>query len=102
MAWRDQVKTVVLVILENRSFDHLLGHLSFENLVPVNGLRSPLTNYQNLYKGGVFNPFVRQRDDPLVSDLPHEFNEVATQLSPVPQGPITMGGFVSSYAAYRL
>jgi len=103
MPWKDHVKTVVLVMFENRSFDHMLGHLQLEKVVPgVNGLQDPLSRYENLYKGNVFNPFVLQRDDPLVSDLPHEWDEVATELSPVPGGPMTMGGFVSTYAAFRL
>ena len=103
MGWKDRVKTVVLVMLENRSFDHVLGHLGFENLVPgVDGLEAPLSRYENAYQGALFHPFPREKDDPLASDLPHEYDQVAAQLAPTPGGPITMGGFVSSYAAFRL
>ena len=46
----DRVSTVVLVMLENRSFDHMLGHLTYENLVPgVDGLQQDLTKYENPY-----------------------------------------------------
>jgi phospholipase C len=36
---RDKISTVVLVPLENRSFDHMLGHLKYEDINPdVDGL----------------------------------------------------------------
>ena len=39
------VDTIVIVIMENRSFDHMLGHLShpqYANSIQVDGLRAPL------------------------------------------------------------
>ena len=87
-------------MFENRSFDHMLGHLSFENLQPAaNGLRPPPNQdqYANLYKGGLYYPFHRPTDEQLQSDLPHEYNFVATQLA-VTNGAPQMTGFVQAYA----
>ncbi len=95
----DRVSTIVLLMFENRSFDHMLGHLSLEGLVPdVNGLSAPLSQYQNFWAGDVYQPF-RTKDRLLDSDLPHEWNEVAIQLarSEVTQR-LTMTGFVEAYA----
>jgi phospholipase C len=37
------IKTIVLCMLESRSFDNMLGHLSFEGLLAdVDGLTAPL------------------------------------------------------------
>ena len=99
---RDRVSTVVLLMFENRSFDHMLGHLSLEGLVPeANGLTAPLSQYQNFYAGDVYAPF-RMKDRLLDSDLPHEWNEVDIQLarSEVTQR-LTMTGFVEAYAKFR-
>src|SRR5271154_802620 len=100
MAILDNIKTVVLVMLENRSFDHMLGHLSYEGINPqIDGLKNPLTQYQNLYKGDVYNPFIFRNDSALQFDLPHEWDFVATQLA---QSGVTeqyaMSGFVEAYA----
>jgi phospholipase C len=95
-----EIKTIILLMFENRSFDNMLGHLSFENLQPaVNGLRPPLDQdqYANLFKGGLYPPFVRPTDEQLQGDLPHEYNFVATQLA-VANGAPQMTGFVQAYA----
>ncbi len=100
MLLTDKISTVVLVVLENRSFDHMLGHLQYEGLVSgVNGLETNLAQYQNLYKGGVYLPFAAL-DRQLSFDLPHEWDQVATQLaySSVTQQ-FDMIGFVEAYAA---
>jgi phospholipase C len=97
----DSVSTIVLVMLENRSFDHMLGHLTYENLVPgVNGLGQDLTQYENPFQGSPYQPFpIAAR--PLASDLPHEWDQVATQLaySAVTEQ-FAMNGFVEAYAAF--
>jgi phospholipase C len=97
----EKISTVVLVAMENRSFDHMLGHLTYEHLIPgVNGLEQDLSKYENIYKGTPYLPFLMP-DRPLVSDLPHEWNEVAAQLaySAVTQQ-FDMTGFVEAYAAF--
>lgn len=98
----DRVSTVVLVMLENRSFDHMLGHLSYENLVPdVDGLGQKLSIYENLYKGAGYTPF-HISPAVLSSDLPHEWDQIQAQLafSPVRQQ-FDMNGFVAAYEHLR-
>jgi phospholipase C len=90
-------------MMENRSFDHMLGYL---NLLPWNAMRPPVDGvsldpawvqrYTNLLDGRPFAPHAftdRQIDDP-----PHTRPTIATQLgtSAGAAGPMT--GFVASYA----
>jgi phospholipase C len=94
------IKTVILCMLENRSFDNMLGHLSFENILAgVDGLTPPLdrAGYANPYQGTPYYPFHRPADEQLQSDLPHEYNFVATQLAAGSTGPRNTG-FVQAYA----
>jgi phospholipase C len=93
----DRVSTVVLVMMENRSFDHMLGHLSLAGLLPVEGLKNPLTNFKSLYGGSFFCPYPGT-DEPMSVDPDHEWDHVATQLhwSDVRQA-FDMDGFVESY-----
>jgi phospholipase C len=101
MKLTDKITTVVLVILENRSFDHMLGHLRFEGLMPaVDGLEKDLSKYDNPYKGGEYIPF-EAHDRLLRSDLPHEWQFVDAQLawSSVRQQ-FDMTGFVQAYADF--
>jgi phospholipase C len=96
------IKTIILVMFENRSFDNMLGHLSFEGLQPAaDGLKPPPNQdaYANLYEGGLYYPFHRPQDGQLQSDVPHEYNFVNTQLAPDSAGP-TMSGFVEAYADF--
>ena len=87
-------------MFENRSFDHMLGHLSFEGLLPdADGIVPPPNQdkYANLYEGGLYYPFHRPLDSQLQADLPHEYNFVATQLA-AGGGRPSMTGFVEAYA----
>jgi phospholipase C len=97
----NKVKTVFFVMFENRSFDHMLGHLSLENINPaVDGLKQPMDQYENIYQGDAYYPFQIPADTDLPFDLPHEFDEVDTQLSRSPvNGKFMMNGFVKAYAA---
>ena len=96
------IDTIVIVFMENRSFDHMLGHLSYReyaNGTPVEGLRDPLTQpaYENIYAARPYYPFVMP-DGPLPADLPHERPAVATQLARSPvTGMCSMSGFVEAY-----
>lgn len=96
----EKVKTIVLLMFENRSFDHMLGHLSRQKInTEVNGLKDPLTNFRNLYKGGSFPVFPIREDVEMNTDLPHKREEVNVQLKKhILTGNITMGGFVEAYA----
>jgi phospholipase C len=97
------IEHVVVVMMENRSFDHMLGYL---NLPPWNAGRPAvegvsldpgwIARYTNTLDGRQFAPHAftdRQIDDP-----PHTRPTIATQLgtSAGAAGPMT--GFVASYA----
>jgi phospholipase C len=98
------IETVILLMFENRSFDHMLGHLSFENILSgVNGLQPPTHQdaYVNLYQGGTYYPFHRPVDEQLDKDLPHEYDYVAQQLFRDPDtGVLDMNGFVEAYVNF--
>jgi phospholipase C len=96
------IQTFVIVMLENRAFDHMVGYLSLAGL-DVDGLRSdPAWNdaVANLDADGApirpfrLDPLVQKIVDP-VHDLPH----IATQIATPPHGgpPAGMGGFIKSY-----
>jgi len=96
-----KVKTIIIVMLENRSFDHMLGHLShpsFGNNKEVDGLGYPYRKYENLYNSAPYPPFIINKDEMLLDDAPHEREEIKTQLaySDV-TGTYTMSGFVEAY-----
>ncbi len=101
----EDIRTIVMLMLENRSFDHMLGYLSLEdtpNKMPVAGLSSApawrkrfVNSYQDQhYYSHPLPASVQRLDDP-----PHEQATIATQIStpPFPGSPDFMGGFVSTY-----
>lgn len=115
MAALDGIGTIVIVMLENRSFDHMLGHLSLiDPTMPVNGLvvppgssvdyQTPLAKLENPSylnvsspDGELHYPFHMQ-DNPLTTDLPHDRHSVEQQLGrQVPAGTYSMNGFVDAY-----
>jgi phospholipase C len=100
MAMLDQIKTIVIVMMENRSFDNVLGHLSvpaYGNRKDVEGLDDPENNpvYTNFLDGIAYQPSV-QKDQQFLHDLPHGRDLVATQLAES-SGNFTMSGFVKAY-----
>jgi phospholipase C len=105
----NQIQHVFVLMLENRSFDHLLGFsgISGSDAVTglqttVNGLSGTETNSYNGTVGTVSDP----ADYTMVVDPGHEFTDVLCQLSGAgakytPGGPypaIDNSGFVASYA----
>ncbi len=86
--------------MENRSFDHILGHLTLEDpQLDIDGLREPLVNYNNIYNGTNYSLYNLPHDVELDFDVPHEYNYVATQLKANPvNGKFTMQGFVEAFA----
>lgn len=114
MAALDAVRTVVIVMLENRSFDHMLGYLSLlEPKMAVDGLvpapennsdyRQPLAKllndaYLNVSSGDgeLHYPF-HMADNPLTIDLPHDRHSVETQLGRRNSSGYLMEGFVDAY-----
>jgi phospholipase C len=97
----DQVQTVILLMMENRSFDHMLGHLTLDSPeLPVEGLKAgSMGDYTNDYLDTGYPVFPFANDQELDNDLPHEYNAVATQmqLNSI-TGTYTMHGFVEAYA----
>lgn len=106
MANLDQIDTIIVVMMENRSFDHLLGYLSLPEYgrTDVDGLQPGMTNPLL----GVNYPIYHlpSASKSLPADPPHERPDIAIQLmnTPVPKGAITtkppypMNGFVHSYS----
>ncbi len=100
MAILDQLQTIVIVMMENRSFDHVLGHLSmarFGNRKDVAGLIDPELNldYTNFLDGQGYQPF-ELKDAPLLHDLPHSRDLVDVQLAKAGTR-FTMSGFADAY-----
>ncbi|HEY1795732.1 MAG TPA: alkaline phosphatase family protein [Stellaceae bacterium] len=100
------IQTIVVVMLENRSFDHAVGYLSLADTpLPVEGLRTdkawldPLANEWNGTVYGIYrlDPATQQIDDPA-----HDHNAIQVQISapPAAGAPSRMGGFVQSYVRF--
>ncbi len=99
------IDTLVVVILENRSFDHLLGYLSLppSNRTNVEGLKPDLdwqTSVANPYGGRLYAPF-HYTDLALPQDPPHERQPIAIQLGPNTTGVFPLKGFVDNYATVQ-
>jgi phospholipase C len=96
-------KHLIVVMLENRSFDHMLGYL---NLVGTDGrpldgaLGKDLSNPNTDGHPALINPDAVYQGDYGV-DTPHDFGDVNIQLfgvDPAPVGvPATNQGFVKAY-----
>jgi len=103
------VNTIIVCMLENRSFDHLLGWMSlppFGTRTDVDGLTGTIDGnrrlqrfeYENPAGGQLFPPQILDRDMPLPTDLPHGRDRVATQMHLDPHsGQYTMDGFAQAY-----
>jgi len=99
----DAIKTIVVVMMENRSFDHMLGYLSLPpfNRTDVDGLKADpawvaqFTNYDN---GRAIRPFLSTDpfDMPDDFDPPHERPNMAANLGTLQNNTYPMNGFVSA------
>jgi phospholipase C len=102
------IETIVIVIMENRSFDHLCGYLSLASTpspLPVEGLsddptwRGPLANMFGAiaYPLHPLGPATQE-----IADPDHTQKSIAMQIGTPPEGgaPREMGGFVQSYVTY--
>ena len=98
----EKINTIILVMFENRSFDHMLGHLTLDDpSIKADGLKLPLTNYSNVYQGHFYPPFEIDNDSTLESDIPHEYNYVDIQLARSPvNSAFQMTGFVEAYSKF--
>jgi len=101
----DSIKTIIVVMLENRSFDHQLGYLSLPpySRSNVEGLKLGMMNSLG---GADFQVFhLENPDKKLPDDPPHDRYDISIQLTglPGPAGPPPhpMIGFVESYSQVR-
>lgn len=104
MADTERLQHVVVLMLENRSFDHILGGLG---LVGAEGVQNALAIPRDPEQPGsptvAVQPVTDVSDYVTDPDPGHEFEDVALQVfgkhHPSPLDPPTMTGFVASYAA---
>ena len=89
-----KIDHIVVLMLENRSFDHMLGYLSLEGARPdVDGLKASMSNN---YKGKTYKVRHLQRTALTKDEDPcHGGACIAEQVSN------NMGGFVSNFAKQR-
>ena len=100
----DQIKTIVIVMMENRSFDHMLGYLALPEYgrLKVEGLRGDAgwrKSIASSYDGATFLPW--HDNNPfraLVADPPHERDDIKLQLGARVGGKNEMKGFVENLA----
>ncbi len=94
----DLIDTIVFLVMENRSFDHMLGYLNLPgpSRIALEGLQSDPAWLRQHANSGI-EPF--EFEVQLIEDPPHEQATIAIQLgSPArPGGPCPMNGFVESY-----
>src|SRR5258708_7185098 len=101
----DKIKTIVIVMMENRSFDHALGYLHLkEGWGNVDGVRPQdpawIARTTNIFQGKAYLPF-EQLDviHKMTGDPPHEWTDIARQMgNPDANGVFPMNGFVANYA----
>lgn len=98
----DKIDTIVVLIMENRSFDHLLGYLNLQDFgsLDVDGLRDDLDWRRQYANPGPPNNFMYQATqlhDLHIVDPPHERKNIAVQLgTPNADGVFPMKGFIDS------
>jgi len=102
MALQD-IETIIIVIMENRSFDHVLGYLSLPGAgqMSVEGLQSDgdwLDAHANIHNGVVYPSAPLDPAVQAIVDPSHSRETIATQINTPSQGGGLMGGFVTSYA----
>ncbi len=98
------IETFVIVMMENRSFDHAVGYLSLANprgTLPVDGLRDDpawRARWVNAAAGQSYPLRALAPALQLIDDPPHEAVTIHRQItSPTGGGEAAMGGFVASY-----
>src|SRR5438552_17708362 len=101
------IKTVVIVMLENRSFDHMLGYRSLARFGKsrVDGLKD-----DPKWSADVANPLGNERYPPwhwknafamMHGDPPHERADIAVQLGSQTAIGFALDGFVKNYAGVK-
>src|SRR6266446_6432916 len=92
------VDTIVIVVMENRSFDHILGYLDLppynrkvDGIQAARGLR-----YANSYNGRSYSPSEMSKIE-MPHDPPHEREWIAKHLGGRDGDRWSMDGFIQSY-----
>jgi phospholipase C len=103
MADLNDIKTIVVVLMENRSFDHMLGYLSLPpfNRTDINGQcldAAWLAQFANPDAGQTFQAFHNDQPYylPVGFDPPHQRENVANHLGALANGQYAMNGFMSA------
>lgn len=97
------VDTIVFLMMENRSFDHMLGHLSLgPSPMGVEGLKDdPAWRYSfaNKVGGQPYRLHELKAADAIPRDPPHGWKRIEKQIDtpPAGPGPQKMGGFAYAY-----
>jgi len=103
---RDKVETIVILMLENRSFDHMFSFLTLGSpgtparRADIDGIRSLVDErYVNVWNTKPCVPWLTN-DDALIADLPHGRELVSVQLRGTKDetAEFTMGGFAEAYS----
>ena len=97
-AGQDNLKHIVVLMMENRSFDHMLGSLHADD-PRINGLTGSEANPDTTNEPAKVQPLAEFQSQ-LDPDPDHHFPAVHKQLfygTPGPSGPPAMQGFVQSY-----
>ena len=97
-----QIETIIVLMFENRSFDHLMGYLGLPPYSRnVEGLQK-IPGFTNEYNGFEYPIFqLGNPDQKLPDDPPHERPNIGAQLDPDGDNSYSMKGFVRSYAQVR-
>ena len=93
------LETIIIVMMENRSFDHVLGYLSLPGgRTDVDGLKDEAWRLGQANPGtaGSVPPYALTRME--IPDPPHERDPIGLQIGTAPGSPGPMKGFVKSYA----
>ena len=101
MANLDSINTIFIVMMENRSFDHMLGYLTMPpaSRSDIDGQSVDpawLTKFTNFDGGNAIQPFLNADPHTMPDefDPPHERNNIAAQIDPRQDGSYPMNGFV--------
>jgi phospholipase C len=99
----DRIETLVVVMMENRSFDQMLGYLSLPPFgrTDVEGLKDDpawLKKVSNEWNGISYPPF-HCTELALLEDPPHERGTIAVQLGATVTDDYPLNGFVANFAS---
>lgn len=98
------IETIVFVMMENRSFDHVVGYLGTTTAappLPVEGVRDDpawLDVHANTFGGTRYPPHAIGPEAQQLADPPHDHAAIAMQIGGPGQ---SMDGFVASYMSRR-